>query len=101
MPEYIKLADAQQCIKDYLKELIDEGKDNVEITEFNVEIQKRLAQVPTVDVLKETVKSIVFEIVNKPSQFKATQATVDFLNGIAHRQNEIIDIIKELVGETE
>ena len=56
MPEYIKLSDAQECIKDYLKQLITEGKENVEITEFNAEIQKRLAEVSAVDVVKEFIK---------------------------------------------
>ena len=56
MPEYVKLTDAQECIKDYLKQLITEGKENVEITEFNVEIQKRLAGIPAIDVVKEFIK---------------------------------------------
>lgn len=56
MPEYIKLSDAQECIKDYLKQLITEGKENVEITEFNAEIQKRLDEVPAMDGVKEFIK---------------------------------------------
>lgn len=56
MLDCIKRTDAEKCIKDYLKELIDEGKDNVEITEFNAEIQKRLAQVTGVDMVKEFIK---------------------------------------------
>lgn len=38
-------------------------------------------------------------IVNTPSEFSAEQATPDFLNGLAHRQNEIIDILKMLADE--
>ncbi len=47
-------------------------------------------------IIKEFVKKVVFEIVNKPSEFAAEQGTADFLSGSAHRQNEIIDIIEEM-----
>lgn len=57
MPEYIKLTDAQECIKDYLKQLITEGNEKVEITEFNAEIQKRLVKAPITDVV-EVIKRI-------------------------------------------
>lgn len=46
--------------------------------------------------IKEFVEKVVFEIVNKPSEFTAKQGTADFLSGSAHRQNEIIDIIEKM-----
>ncbi len=53
--------------------------------------------------IKDFVEKLTFEIVNKPSEFNAAQGTVDFLNGMAHRQLEILDIVekisKELRGE--
>ena len=55
------------------------------------------------EAYKEFAERLRFEIVNKPSEFKASQATVDFLSGHAHRHHEILDILdnllKELVGE--
>lgn len=47
-------------------------------------------------MLKEVIDNIVFEIVNKPSEFTAEQATSDFLSGSSHRQNEILDIIEKM-----
>lgn len=47
-------------------------------------------------VIKDFVEKVVFEIVNKPSEFTAKQGTADFLSGSAHRQNEIIDIIEKM-----
>lgn len=35
-----------------------------------------------------------FEIVNKPSEFKAFEATPDFLTGMAHRSHEVLDILE-------
>lgn len=52
------------------------------------------------DGIREVVAKIVFEIINKPCEFKAVQATPDFLIGLAHRQNEILDIIRDILHET-
>ena len=53
------------------------------------------------EAYKEFAELLRLAIVNKPSEFKASQATVDFLNGSAYRQQEILDEIeltlKELV----
>ncbi len=46
------------------------------------------------------VEKVIFEIVNKPSEFTAERATPDFLSGSAHRQNEIIDIIEKMAGKS-
>jgi hypothetical protein len=55
--------------------------------------------------IKDFAERLVFEIVNKPSEFNAAQGTTGFLNGLAHRQLEILDIVekisKELRGESE
>ena len=36
-----------------------------------------------------------FEIINKPSEFKATEATIDFLTGLSKRTHEVLDILDE------
>lgn len=46
--------------------------------------------------IKEFVEKVIFEIVNKPSEFAAEQGTANFLSGSSHRQNEIIDIIEKM-----
>ena len=55
------------------------------------------------EAVKEFADRLKEEIINKPSAFRATQATVDFLNGLAHRQHEILNdidnLVKEMVGE--
>ena len=38
------------------------------------------------------------EIVNKPSEFSAEKGTVDFLNGLAHRQHEILNDIDRVIN---
>lgn len=52
-----------------------------------------------VDGIREFAEKIVFEIINKPCEFKAVQTTPDFLTGLAHRQNEILDIIRDILHE--
>ena len=39
----VSLEDVSKAIKDYCCELIDQGKDAVEVTEFNADIQKRIS----------------------------------------------------------
>lgn len=51
------------------------------------------------EAIKEYMDKVIFEIVNKPAKFKAEEGTADFLSGMAHRQNQILDIIKEMVGD--
>lgn len=40
----VSLDDLSKAIKDYCCELIDQGKDAVEVTEFNAEIQKKIKE---------------------------------------------------------
>lgn len=51
------------------------------------------------DGIRKVVEKIVIEIINKPCEFKAEQATPDFLTGLVYRQNEIIGIIKDILHE--
>ncbi len=46
------------------------------------------------EAIKEFTENIIHEIVNRSSEIQST--TAEYLNGSAHRQNEIIDIIKEM-----
>ena len=72
------------------------------LTEDLAGYDKLIAEIKA-EAYKEFAELLRLAIVNKPSEFKASQATVDFLNGSAHRQQEILDEIeltlKELVGE--
>lgn len=46
---------------------------------------------------KEFVEELIYKIVNTPTKFESTYYM--YRDGIVFRQNEIIDIIKEMVGE--
>ena len=46
---------------------------------------------------KEFVEELIYKIVNTPTKFESTYYM--YREGIAFRQNEIIDIIKEMEGE--
>ena len=83
----------------YLKELIDEGKDNVEITEFNVEIQKRLAQVPITDVVEviKRIKQIVCDYCYP--DFNKDGKPINVWNAI-NGYEAIDNFLKETVGES-
>ena len=48
-------------------------------------------------VIKKFAKRLTHEIVNRPSKIQS--ASEEYLYGSAYRQNEIIDIVKEMVGE--
>lgn len=48
------------------------------------------------EAINEFVEKVIFEIVDRPSEFTDEQVTPDFLSGNAHRQNEIIDLIKKM-----
>ncbi len=58
------------------------------------EFLDKAKEAPAVKVVE--VERAISAIINTPAEFNATQATPDFLNGLAHRQNEIIDILKTL-----
>ena len=50
--DYIKREDAAELIRFYCKDLISKGKYNVEVTEFNSDIQKKLVEITAADVVK-------------------------------------------------
>ena len=98
MPEYIKLSDAQECIKDYLKQLITEGEENVEITEFNAEMQKRLAKVPATDVVEvaKKIKQIICD--HCYPNFNKDGKPINVWNS-TNGYKAIDNFVKEVVGE--
>lgn len=49
------------------------------------------------EAVKEFAEELIYKIVNTPTKFESTYYM--YREGIAFRQNEIIDIIKEMVGE--
>ena len=51
------------------------------------------------EAIKEFAERLIHEIVNRPSEIQST--SVEYLHGSAYRQNEIIDLVKEMVGDTE
>lgn len=51
------------------------------------------------DTVKKMQERLRFEIINKPSEFSADQGTVDFLNGSAHRQLEVLEIVDQIAKE--
>ncbi len=96
--EYIKLKSALKVVFDVVS---DEG-----VKHKGKAIRKRLKELPTRNITKakiqavsEFAESVVYDIVNIPSEFSAIQASPDFLNGMAHRQNEILEIIKKKAGD--
>lgn len=50
------------------------------------------------EAVKEFAEELIFKIVNTPTKFESTYYM--YRDGIAFRQNEIIDIIKEMVGDS-
>lgn len=50
--DYIKRKDVAELIRTYCIDLIDHGKDNVEVTEFNADIQKKINEIPAADVVE-------------------------------------------------
>lgn len=51
------------------------------------------------DTVRKMQERLRFEIVNKPCKFTAEKGTVDFLNGLAHRQFEILNIVDQIAKE--
>lgn len=52
-----------------------------------------------VQAIKEFTKKLRNRIINTPSKFSAEKGTFAYLSGSAHRQNEILDYIDNLVKE--
>lgn len=56
--DYIRRSDAERLIKDFCCELLDKHQDTVEVTEFNVDIQERLAALPGVHFSAENKRLV-------------------------------------------
>lgn len=92
------------CYKDKCPELKLDALDLINRQKAEIEslisaqetLQNNLPKIITDEAIKNFVEKVIFEIVNKPSEFTAEQGTADFLSGSAHRQNEIIDIIEKM-----
>ena len=89
MSKYTKISDVQKCIRDCMIKLIDEGKENVEITEFKPEIQKRLIEIPVSDLINR--KEFIFRL---NEQFKSLMFVTgdEVINRIKNTEKEMIDI---------
>ena len=49
------------------------------------------------EAVKEFAERLIHEIVNRPSEIQSI--SVEYLHGSAYRQNEIVDLVKEMVGD--
>lgn len=72
--------------------------NNSEIHSKSIEDYDRLLIDISAETIKEFAKELKSEIVNKPSEFSAEKGTVDFLNGLAHRQHEILNDIDRVIN---
>lgn len=77
------------------------NRQKAEIAEYQKHIDQDIIYTKAIkaEAIKAFADRLRFEIVEKPSEFTAEKATVDFLNGLAHRQHETLDIIDNLVKE--
>ena len=81
-----------------LNELLHEAYAKDEIA-FTLKCKTEELKTAKAEAIKEIRDKVIWEIVNKPSKFKSKQGTIEFLNGLAHRQFEIIDIIEKAIGD--
>ena len=96
--DYIQFPNCSQRMSCDALELINRQKAEIKEWQSAFINEERIKVVKT-RAIKEFTEELTFEIVNKPSEFNAVQGTVDFLNGMTHRQHEILDIIKGLTNE--
>lgn len=61
------------------------------------EVVEELRNKIKAEAKKEFAEELIYKIVNTPTKFESTYYM--YREGIAFRQNEIIDIIKEMVGD--
>lgn len=94
-----------EILKDYSKDLIAEIsnlKSSAVIS--NVMESQRIKREIKAEAYKEFAEKLNDRIINSPSVYPV-EKTLAFLNGISHRQLEILEIIenlvKEMVGDTE
>ena len=50
--DYIKREDVAKLVRTYCKDLVNRNKDSVEVTEFNADIQRKLAEIPATEVVE-------------------------------------------------
>lgn len=88
---------AQDIIKQQ-QETINRQKEEIEALVAGQEtLQKNLAKAIKSEAKKEFAEELIYKIVNTPTKFESTYYM--YREGIAFRQNEIIDIIKEMAGD--
>lgn len=79
-------------------DLINRQKEEIEALVAGQEtLQKNLAKAIKSEAKKEFAEELIYKIVNTPTKFESTYYM--YREGIAFRQNEIIDIIKEMAGD--
>ncbi len=79
------------------KDLINRQKEEIE--EYQKHIDNDIIYVKNIksEAKKEFAEELIYKIVNTPTKFESTYYM--YREGIAFRQNEIIDIIKEMAGD--
>ena len=82
-------------------DLINRQKSEIERLETNclsmAQTMPNMAKAERAEAIKEFAEELIYKIVNTPTKFESTYYM--YREGIAFRQNEIIDIIKEMAGE--
>ena len=90
-----------QCftfVRKRLLEIVKRQKaENEALVAGQETLQKNLAKAIKSEAKKEFAEELIYKIVNTPTKFESTYYM--YRDGIAFRQNEIIDILKEMVGE--
>ena len=97
----------QSCIDD---EIIIEALEGIEHNKAETKRLERLAEYYAAkdtiaeieeeigsEAIKAFVERLTYEIINRPSKTQST--ATEYLNGSAQRQNEILDILKEMTEE--
>ena len=73
-------------------------KQNIEVLAIcKKDLPQKTTNAIKAEAVKEFAEELLYKVVNTPTKFESTYYM--YRKGIAFRQNEIIDIIKEMVGE--
>ena len=91
--EAIDLINRQKAEIERLEQ--EKGQFEADVEMFT-DIDKMYSELKA-EAKKEFAEELIYKIVNTPTKFESTYYM--YREGIAFRQNEIIDIIKEMVGE--
>ncbi len=82
-------------------DLINRKNEELERLTHNLEAMAQtmpnMAKAERAEAVKEFAEELIYKIVNTPTKFESTYYM--YRKGIAFRQNEIIDIIKEMAGD--